>query len=357
MSAPNAVASSSKHKDRKHKDKSSKKSKEHKHKHHSKNKLPKAERSAVDGPFEHRVQRMRLSVPPKFSADWLEGVCETLDGMLMRYVPQLGGVLLAHTKHEFVDDMVRIINECPFGVVEVQFHSIVWAPKVGQVLYGTHSLSSPSHISLLFAKTFNVSIPLNHIPLGKFEFEHTDSPDEDDESSDEEDDGDMFGGSPVHEVGRWKETATGSQLGAGGARVRFTVIDLHVTNHMLSLTGSLLDDPSQAPALPAAAAAERELSLSPELPDLPPVKVARVAPKRAAPVVPAAPAIDESNLNARELKKLRKEQEKAKRDARKARKEQGGFEDEKDDDGAAPTGAKRKAESGGDGERKKRKGE
>lgn len=83
MSAPNAVASSSKHKDRKHKDKSSKKSKEHKHKSH-KNKLPKAERSAVDGPFEHRVQRMRLSVPPKFSADWLEGVCETLDGMLMR---------------------------------------------------------------------------------------------------------------------------------------------------------------------------------------------------------------------------------------------------------------------------------
>ncbi|TXT05002.1 hypothetical protein VHUM_03822 [Vanrija humicola] len=142
---------------------------------------------------------MRLSVPPKFSADWLEGVCETLDGMLMRYVPQLGGVLLAHTKHELVDDMVRIINECPFGVVEVQFHSIVWAPKVGQVLYGTHSLSSPSHISLLFAKTFNVSIPLNHIPLGKYEFEHTDSPDEDDESSDEEDDGDMFGASPVHE--------------------------------------------------------------------------------------------------------------------------------------------------------------
>lgn len=30
--------------------------------------------------------------------------------------------------------MVRIINECPFGVVDVQFHSIVWAPKVGQVL-------------------------------------------------------------------------------------------------------------------------------------------------------------------------------------------------------------------------------
>jgi DNA-directed RNA polymerase I subunit RPA43 len=46
----------------------------------------------------------------------------------------MGGVLLAHWEHEFVDETVKIINECPFGVCEVQFHSIVWAPKVGQVL-------------------------------------------------------------------------------------------------------------------------------------------------------------------------------------------------------------------------------
>lgn len=51
-----------------------------------------------------------------------------------RYVPEMGGVLLAHWEHEFVDETVKIINECPFGVCEVQFHSIVWAPKVGQVL-------------------------------------------------------------------------------------------------------------------------------------------------------------------------------------------------------------------------------
>lgn len=85
MSLNNAVASSSKHKDRNGKSKS--KRKEHKSKHkHSKSSQPKVERanSQVEGPFEHRIQRMRLSVPPKYSADWLAGVKETLDGMLMR---------------------------------------------------------------------------------------------------------------------------------------------------------------------------------------------------------------------------------------------------------------------------------
>ena len=50
------------------------------------------------------------------------------------YVPQMGGVLLAHWEHEFLDDTVKIINECPFGVCEVQFRSIIWAPKLGQKL-------------------------------------------------------------------------------------------------------------------------------------------------------------------------------------------------------------------------------
>lgn len=71
--SPNAEASSSKHKKRSKEERRSKK--EHKTSVH---------KAKVEGPFEHRVQRMRLSVPPKYAADWLAGVNETLDGMLMR---------------------------------------------------------------------------------------------------------------------------------------------------------------------------------------------------------------------------------------------------------------------------------
>ena len=40
-----------------------------------------------------------------------------------------------------------------------------------RVVVGTHSLSSPSHISLLIHKTFNVSIPLPHIPSDLYRFD------------------------------------------------------------------------------------------------------------------------------------------------------------------------------------------
>lgn len=83
---------------------------------------------------------------------------------------------------------------------------------------GTHSLSSPSHLSLLFAKTFNVSIPLQHIPTDTYEFEHSETPEDEDYSSDEEEEG--FSA----QVGRWKETGSGKVLGSAGERVQFTVI-------------------------------------------------------------------------------------------------------------------------------------
>jgi len=149
------------------------------------------------------------------------------------------GVLLAHGDHEFVDDTVKILNECPFGVCEVEFRSIVWAPKLGQRLCktpcplacrlilinlgidGTHSLSSPSHLSLVFSRTFNVSIPLQHIPLDLYEFEHTEGA-EDEPLSDSEDEDDADG--HVNEVGRWKTRKHGKLLGEGGKGIKFTVI-------------------------------------------------------------------------------------------------------------------------------------
>lgn len=105
MSAPNAEASSSRalvkdhskhksHKDKhrggskhehKSKDKSTEKhhkeGKEKKRKDHDRHKDP---NRISNHSFEHRESRMRLSVPPKFAADWLAGVRDVLDGMLMR---------------------------------------------------------------------------------------------------------------------------------------------------------------------------------------------------------------------------------------------------------------------------------
>lgn len=174
--------------------------------------------------------------------------------------------MLSHWDHTFQDETVQLVNECPFGIAEVEFDSIIWAPKIGQKLCelnqdslvylarhgwceiriatafyagssilrtdetdGTHSLSSPSHLSLLLNKTFNISIPLQHIPLDQYEFEATDPADEEEQDSEDEDDDEAdFGGfgmaKGVEEVGRWKVKSTGKLVGEGGKGIKFTVI-------------------------------------------------------------------------------------------------------------------------------------
>lgn len=89
MSTPNAHASSSKDHS-KHKKKHSSRDKDghsrkdkHKSKGHSKEKSEKKEK---DTPWVHRRCRMRLSIPPKYADDWLLGIRDVLDGMLMRFV-------------------------------------------------------------------------------------------------------------------------------------------------------------------------------------------------------------------------------------------------------------------------------
>src|SRR4051794_40762125 len=89
---------------------------------------------------------------------------------------------------------------------------------------GTHSLSSPSHISLLLYKTFNVSIPISHIPTEHYEFDHsigtkkltrsgTPSTVDSEDSDSELDDDDEEGGEHSQDLGRWVDKRTGRVVG------------------------------------------------------------------------------------------------------------------------------------------------
>jgi DNA-directed RNA polymerase I subunit RPA43 len=94
-------------------------------------------------------------------------------------------------------------------------------------LIGTHSLSSPSHISLLLYKTFNVSIPISHIPSEQYQFNPSlpSSKREFSPFSDEEDDSDSERGTEDGEVemGRWVDKRTGKVVGDDEG-VLFTVV-------------------------------------------------------------------------------------------------------------------------------------
>ncbi|CDZ96800.1 DNA-dependent RNA polymerase I [Phaffia rhodozyma] len=229
----------------------------------------------IHSPFTYQATQMKLSVPPAFVGNLRGGVAEMLDSLVMKYVPKLQGVLLSHSNLQFMSPVSNVLNDCPFAISDVQFGAIIWAPKTGQTLEGTHSISSPSHISLLIHKTFNVSIPMHHIPSDEYYFDPSlaDTPptpepepilEETDETMAE---GEQDGQTQVEEdvaqakgkakeviqfsTGRWRSRVTGKILGEDDEKVKFTVIDLNVSSQILSLTGSLLPEPFSIPIKPS----------------------------------------------------------------------------------------------------------
>ncbi|KAJ7497214.1 hypothetical protein FB451DRAFT_1210500 [Mycena latifolia] len=202
----------------------------------------KARETDAEAEFQVIQSSLVVSVPPMFASSPNTGVQEMLDSMIMRYIPALRGVVLAHSNLSFLKPTAAITADCPFLVCNIQFDATVWSPRVRMKLAGKINLCSPDHISLLLHRTFNVSIPRHHIPTDEWEFEH--APAEVEPAEDPEDEGEV----PANESeeragGRWVHKITGKPLGGESGYLEFVVIGLTVANEMLSLVGSIQDDP------------------------------------------------------------------------------------------------------------------
>ncbi|KAF7315356.1 BTB domain-containing protein [Mycena indigotica] len=168
--------------------------------------------------FQLITASLVLSVPPLFASNPRDGAQQMLDSMVMRYIPALKGVVLAHSNLSFLKPTAAITADCPFLICHVQFDATVWSPNLHMKLTGKISLCSPDHISLLVHRTFNVSIPRKHIPE-EWVYEPADETEPDN--------------------GRWVHQKTQKPLGGEDGYVEFTVIGLTVANEMLSLEGAL----------------------------------------------------------------------------------------------------------------------
>ncbi|KAL0956011.1 hypothetical protein HGRIS_002186 [Hohenbuehelia grisea] len=200
---------------------------------------------------EFRVVKatLTLSVAPVFANKPRSGVEEMLDSMIMRYIPALQGVVLSHSNLVFADTTASIKGDCPFLICKVSFDATVWSPQVGMTLAGKVNIASPDHVSLLVHRTFNVSIPRHHILTDNWEFQY--GPAENDpefgndtpSGEDEEDEEAAPHKSDEAHGGKWVHKLTGQPLGGAEGVLSFTVIGLTVANEMLSLIGSLQEDP------------------------------------------------------------------------------------------------------------------
>ncbi|KAH9942444.1 uncharacterized protein BXZ73DRAFT_88017 [Epithele typhae] len=196
---------------------------------------------ATDDTFRVVRTALTVAVPPAFK-HLRDGVEEMLDSMLMRYIPSLQGVVLAHNRLEFLDRTATIKAECPFANCRVAFDATVWSPQVGMKLSGRINLCSPDHVSLLVHRTFNVSIPRHHIRTDQYEFEY--GPAENDpEHGVVQQEGEAGAEEQVDSGGRWVHHLTGEKLGGEKGVLEFTVVGMTIANQMVSLVGSIQPDP------------------------------------------------------------------------------------------------------------------
>ncbi|KAH9858410.1 hypothetical protein C2E23DRAFT_745246 [Lenzites betulinus] len=221
--------------------------------------VDKGKARATDDTFRVVRATLTVPVPPVFAADLRGGVAELLDSMLMRYIPALQGVVLAHDRLEFLEKTATIKADCPFTICKVAFDATVWSPQVGMKLVGKINLSSPDHISLLVHRTFNVSIPRYHITTDIYEFEY--GPAENDPEfgtagADDAAPDPAADTAEAHEQiqsgGRWVHTLTDTKLGDADGSLEFTVVGLTIANQMISLVGSIQPDPFSPEHIPKA---------------------------------------------------------------------------------------------------------
>ncbi|KAH9270269.1 hypothetical protein BASA83_007608 [Batrachochytrium salamandrivorans] len=156
---------------------------------------PKGER--LTSPFLKIYAEIRVCLAPSFIKTPLDGVRNYLNTFIMRYISELGGVVLAYSNVELTSSEGHIMDEN--GVVN----------KV-----------SPDHIGLLVYGMFNASIPSSHIRHDEFYWDT---------------DGHAW---------RFSSAKDKSTLFiATNSIVKFTVDSLISANKLLAISGSLTTHP------------------------------------------------------------------------------------------------------------------
>ncbi|KAJ1336483.1 hypothetical protein BSLG_007267 [Batrachochytrium salamandrivorans] len=179
---------------------------------------PKGER--LTSPFLKIYAEIRVCLAPSFIKTPLDGVRNYLNTFIMRYISELGGVVLAYSNVELTSSEGHIMDESPFSFFNIRALFTLFSPKVGSTLYGVVNKVSPDHIGLLVYGMFNASIPSSHIRHDEFYWDT---------------DGHAW---------RFSSAKDKSTLFiATNSIVKFTVDSLISANKLLAISGSLTTHP------------------------------------------------------------------------------------------------------------------
>ena len=158
---------------------------------------------------------------------------------LVRYVPQLSGVLISHRNISFLRSHAKIDSDGAYSIAPAGLTCLAWSPKIGMRLEGTIQLSTPSHVSLLVHGIFNVSIISAHLPSttdapgsgkdAKYRWQENEDVHEDVKMEEGDENGEEGSDSLADDLaerstGCWINCETGEKLGGSEGKVTFTVV-------------------------------------------------------------------------------------------------------------------------------------
>ncbi|KAI9013289.1 hypothetical protein BC832DRAFT_549276 [Gaertneriomyces semiglobifer] len=177
-------------------------------------------KSAVKNPqFKSIVAKQYIHLPPSFVGNESQGIEEQLNRFLMRYIPEVDGVVLAYSDIKYLEPTGKIFYDSPFFHFHIRVRFTVYSPDLNSNVVGVVNKVSPDHIGLLVHGVFNASIPADNIRRGEFTWDE--------------------------DTAGWRRTTGDDDVVVKpGSILRFTVVDLMKANEMLTLTGSLLVDTS-----------------------------------------------------------------------------------------------------------------
>ncbi|CAD6977493.1 unnamed protein product [Tilletia controversa] len=169
---------------------------------------------------------LNMPIAPVWWKHPLGAVRELFDTMVMRYVPQLNGILIAHENHTFLAGAAEIRADSAFATAPVKVKCTIWAPSIGMRL-GNLYCNSPADSYEFVQNEYNHGAAAAH-------------------SADGGGGGGGEGGEEdfgAHSPGFWRRKRDQAPLGGSSGRLTFTCFGITVANQLLFLRGSLLDDP------------------------------------------------------------------------------------------------------------------
>ncbi|CAG8447831.1 17849_t:CDS:2 [Acaulospora morrowiae] len=125
-------------------------------------------------PFRKVNAEMLIDLPPKAFEDFDKGVFTYINALIMQYVEELDGIVLAYENVQLCDKTGYIYEDSPYCHFFVRADFILWDASKGCRMVGKVIRQSPLHIALLLYESFNVKINRQSIPDDVFEWRDDD---------------------------------------------------------------------------------------------------------------------------------------------------------------------------------------